>query len=304
MITEDIPFTLVVNKKEKPTTGINTIPSFFQRRPLPPPPVTAATSVGYDHPEAPITKKCISDAGSPKSSAPLTGPILPTNLTFTYTWLCANIPMTETNAKPSAKEILQTFTTLTSIAWTIDPFLSFLPVLETSKYPPLAHGSANPSSIHTLKHYLKNSNIPTSLKQGIQGSPTFYAQLQTHSSISAISLTHQIGLIHPDWYVIIDPYNGMLLSPCRWLLFSSPHIQRVALANQLQTIFYTSSSIDTPLQCTWTNIQGIGDHQQSTAPAIQIKCHPSHKQAIQTLFLEIISPKAIGKEDMQCIFQQ
>ena len=212
--------------------------------------------------------------------------------------------MTETGTKSSAKEILQAFATLTSIAWTINPFLSFLPVLQTSKYPPVAHGSANPSSVHTLKHYLKNSNIPTLLKQGIQGPPTFHTRHQTRSSISASSLTHQIRLIHPDWHIIIDPYDGMLPSPCGWLLFSSPHIQRVVLANQLQTIFYTSSSIDTPLQCIWTNIQGFGDYQQSTAPAIQIKCHPSHKQAIQTLFLEIIFPTATDKEDPQYTFQR
>ena len=43
------------------------------------------------------------------------------------------------NAKSLAEEILQAFATFTSIAWTIDPFLSLLPVLQTSKYPPLAH---------------------------------------------------------------------------------------------------------------------------------------------------------------------
>ena len=229
-------------------------------------------------------------------------PTLPTNMTFSFTWPCANISMTEANAKSSAKVILYTFATLTSVAWTINTFLSFLPILQTSKYPPLAHGSANPSSIHTLKHYLKYSNITTLFKQETQGPPTFHARLQTYSSISAISLTHQIGLIHPDWYVIIYPYNGMLPSPYELLLFSSPHIQRVALANQLQIIFHTSSSIDTPLQCIWTNTHSIGDYQQSTAPAIQIKFHPSHKKAIQTIFLEIISPTAIDKEDPQYIF--
>ena len=302
MITEDILFTLVTNKKEKPKTRTNTIPSFFHCRLLPPSPVTVATAVGNDHPEAPPTKKRISAAGSPQPSAPPSGPTLSTNCIFYSIWLRTDIPMTDTDTKSPAKEILQAFTTLTSIAWTINPFLSFLLVLQTSKYSPLAHGSAIPLSVHMLKHYLKNSNITTSLKQGIQGPPTFCAHLQTHSSISAISLTHQMGLIHPDWYVIIGPYDGMLTSPCRWLLFSSPHIQRVALANQLQTIFHTSSNIDRPLQCIWTNIQGIGDYQRSTAPAIQIKCHPSHKQAIQTLFLEIFSPTAIDKEDPQYIF--
>ena len=62
MITEDTPFTLVTNKKEKPTTGTNTIPSFFHRHLLPPAPVTVATAVGNDHPEAPPTKKRISAA--------------------------------------------------------------------------------------------------------------------------------------------------------------------------------------------------------------------------------------------------
>ena len=93
LITKDIPFTLVPNKKEKPTTRTNTIPSFFQRHLLPPPPVTVATAVGNDHPEAPTTKKRISAAGSPQSSAPSTGQTLPTNLTFSFTWLCNDIPM-------------------------------------------------------------------------------------------------------------------------------------------------------------------------------------------------------------------
>jgi hypothetical protein len=96
----------------------------------------------------------------------------------------------------------------------------------------------------------------------------------------------------------------MLPTPCGWLLFSSSFIQRVALATQLQTIFQAASGIDTPFQCIWTNIYGIGDYRRSTSPAIQIKCHPIHKQAIQTLFTELISPSAIDKQDPRYIFQQ
>ena len=106
------------------------------------------------------------------------------------------------------------------------------------------------------------------------------------------------------WQIIIDPYDGMLPTPCGWLLFSSSFIQRVALANQLQTIFQAASDIDTPFQCIWTNMYGIGDYRRSTSPAIQIKCHPVHKQAIQTLFMELISPSAIDKQDPQYIFQR
>ena len=91
---------------------------------------------------------------------------------------------------------------------------------------------------------------------------------------------------------------------CGWLLFSFSYIQRVALANQQQTIFQAASDIDTPFQCIWTNIYGIGNYCCSTSPAIQIKCHPVHKQAIQTLFMELISPSAIDKQDPRYIFQQ
>ena len=80
------------------------IPSFFHCRPLPPSPVTVATAVVNNHPEAPPTKKRISAAGSPQPSTPSTVQILPTNLTFTSTWLHANIPMTETDAKASEKK--------------------------------------------------------------------------------------------------------------------------------------------------------------------------------------------------------
>ena len=84
----------------------------------------------------------------------------------------------------------------------------------------------------------------------------------------------------------------MLPTPCGCLFFSPSHIQRVALGSQLQSIFRTSSYIDTPQQCIWTNIQGIGDYCQFTAPAIQIKYHPTHKKSIQKLVLKLISPTA------------
>ena len=59
--------------------------------------------------------------------------------------------------------------------------------------------------------------------------------------------------------------------------------------DQLNQIFQAETNIDTPFQCIWGNIYGIGDFKKTTAPAIQIKCHPSHKIAIQTLLLPQLS---------------
>ena len=96
----------------------------------------------------------------------------------------------------------------------------------------------------------------------------------------------------------------MLPTPCGWLLFSSAFVQRLTLANQLNQIFQAETNIDTPFQCIWGNIYGIGDFKKTTAPAIQIKCHPSHKIAIQTLLLSLISPSAIDNQDPRYIFQR
>ena len=54
----------------------------------------------------------------------------------------------------------------------------------------------------------------------------------------------------------------------------------------------------------WGNIYGIGDFKKTTAPAIPIKCYPSHKIAIQTLLLSLISPSAVDNQDPRYIFQR
>ena len=301
MIIDNTPFTTVSNKKEKRSTGsaANTILLFFQHRLPPSPPITIATATGTNHPEAPPTKKHISSASPSPIPDPLSGPTPPPNLIFTSTWLHIDICMPATDVKHSPNNILLTFHNFTSAAWFINSSLSFLPIFPTSKYPPLTQSMAISTSVHTLKHYLKNSTIASLLKQDPHNN-TFWVRLLTNSSISTSFLIQQIRSIYPAWQIIIDPYDGMLPTPCRWLLFSSSSfIQRVALAKQLQTIFQASSDIDTPFQCIWTNIYGIDGYRHSTSPAIQIKCHPVHKQAIQTLFMELISPSAIDKQDPQ-----
>ena len=127
------------------------------------------------------------------------GPTPPPNLTFTSSWLRIDLSLPVTEAKHSPNDILLTFHNFTSAAWLIDPFLSFLPIFPTSKYPPLTKSMANSTSVHTLKHYLKNSTIASLLKQDPLNN-TFRARLLTHSSIPATSLIHQIrsDQIHPS----------------------------------------------------------------------------------------------------------
>ena len=227
----------------------------------------------------------------------------PPNLTFTTKWLCIDITIPATDVNHTSKDILLGFHNFTTASWLIDPFLSILPVVQTPNFLPLTQESDKFKSVQNLKHYLKNSNIATLLKKKHQDFFTLRACVQVHSSISATSLISELRSTHPDWIIIVDPYNGILPTPCGWLLFSSSHIQRVALASQLQSIFRNSSNIDTPLQCICANIQGIGDYHRSTAPAIQIKCRPTHTQAIQTLFLELIPPTATDNNDPRYIFQ-
>jgi hypothetical protein len=71
----------------------------------------------------------------------------------------------------------------------MDLFLYFLQIFPTSKYPPLTQPMADSTSVHTLKHYLKNGTIASWLKQDSQNN-TFWGSLIKHSSISATSLTH------------------------------------------------------------------------------------------------------------------
>ena len=96
----------------------------------------------------------------------------------------------------------------------------------------------------------------------------------------------------------------MLPIPCGWLLFSSAFVQRLTLANQLNRMFKAETKIDTLFLCIWANIFGIGDFKKTTAPAIQIKCHPSYKTAIQALLLTLISPSAMDTQDSRYIFQR
>jgi hypothetical protein len=108
---------------------------------------------------------------------------------------------------------------------------------------------------------------------------------------------HQLRPTHLSKQYIGDPYGSMLPAPFGWYLVPSSFMQRVGLANQQQTTFRADSDIDTPFQCIWTNINDIGDYWESTALAVQIKCHPAHKQSIKTLFVELVFPPAIDKQD-------
>jgi hypothetical protein len=181
----------------------------------------------------------------------------------------------------SHSDILLSFQTFSLAAWQIDPFHSFLPTYFASKYPPLIIKSIFPTFMHTLKHYLMNSSIASLLKGQPSEHPILRARVNTRASISFTSLCHQLTSAYPHWKTIFDPFDGMLPMPCGWLLFSSAFVQHLTLANQLNQIFQAETSIDTTFQ----------------APAILIKCHPSHKIAIQTLLLSLISPSAIDSQD-------
>ena len=111
-------------------------------------------------------------------------------------------------------------------------------------------------------------------------------------------------MVHPQYKTIVDPFDEMLPIPCGWLLFSSAFVQRLTLANQLNHVFKAEAKIDTPFLYIWANIYGIGDFKKLTVPSIQIKCHPSHKTAIQALLLTLISPSAINTQDSRYIFQR
>ena len=158
--------------------------------------------------------------------------------------------------------------------------------------------------MHTLKHYLKNSTIASLLKGQPSEHPVLWAGVYTRSSISFTSLLHQLTSAHPHWQTKVDPFDGMLPTPCEWLLFSSAFAQCLTLANQLNQIFQAKTNIDTLFLCIWCNIYGIGDFEKTTAPAILIKWHPSQKIAIQTLLLSLISPSAIDNQDPRYIFQK
>ena len=185
-------FTMVTNKKEKRTTGTltNTIPSFFQQHPLPPPPVTIATAVGTDHPDAPPTKKRISTP--PLQSANSSPGTPPPNLTFTIKWLCIDISIPATDVNHTSKDILLGHCHFTTASWLIDPFLSIHPVSQTSNFLPLTQELDKFKSVKNVKYYLKNSIIATLLKQEHQDIFTLQACIHIHSSICATFLISQI----------------------------------------------------------------------------------------------------------------
>ena len=65
------------------------------------------------------------------------------------------------------------------------------PFFQKSNFPPLTQESDNFKSVHNLKHYLKDSNIDTLLKQESHDFSTLRAYLQVHSSICATSIISQ-----------------------------------------------------------------------------------------------------------------
>ena len=176
-----------------------------------------------------------------------------------------HMPTTNTS-QYSHKDILLALQTFSFAAWQIDPFLSFLPIFEASKYPPLTNTSNFPTSVYTLKHYLKNSTIASLLKGNLSDQPTLQAQVNTWISIHTASLLQQISSAHPHYKTIVDPIDGMLPTPCGWLLFSSAFVQRLTLANQLNHIFRAEIKIDIPFLCIWANIYGFRDSKKTTAP--------------------------------------
>ena len=77
LIDSDHPYSVPKKGKQKGATipSTHTIPSFFQRHPLPPSPTTVATAVGTDHPDTPTTKKRISTTTPTNEKGPANNPI-------------------------------------------------------------------------------------------------------------------------------------------------------------------------------------------------------------------------------------
>ena len=99
VVDSDLPFTIVKKGKQKGATTplSHSIPSFFQRCPLPLPPKTVATAAGTDHPDAPPTKKRISTGSTTNvnqntedSTSPLQSP---PESDFSSLWLQIDLPM-------------------------------------------------------------------------------------------------------------------------------------------------------------------------------------------------------------------
>lgn len=152
-------------------------------------------------------------------------------------------------AKYFLKDILLVFLILIATSWLIDLFLSFLLVFQTSNFPPLTQDLDNFTSFHTVKYDQENSNTTTLLRQVSQDTKSLQVWFQIHSCFPATFLISQTRYTYLDWYNVVYPYKGMLSNPFGWLLVSSSYMQRVALANQLQSIFRTNSNTDTPMQC-------------------------------------------------------
>ena len=137
MIVESLTFNTVTNKKEKRSSGTSTdtILSFFQWCPLLPPPITVATAVDINHPEAPPTKRLVTTTTPSQSTYSLLGPVL-LILTCTSKWLSINIFMPVTDEKYFLKDMLLAYLSFTKAQWLIKPFMSFLPVFQILNFSP------------------------------------------------------------------------------------------------------------------------------------------------------------------------
>ena len=275
VVDSDLPFTIVKKGKQEGSTkpSSHSIPSYFQSCTLPLPPETVATAAGTNHPDAPPTKKRISTGSTTNENKntedPTSPPQSPPESDFSSSWLWIDLPMPIPSTPfYSHSNILFSFQSFSLEAWKIDPFLSFLPTSLASKYPTLNNKSIFPTSMHTLKHYLKSSTIASLLKGQPSEHPILWARVSTRSSISFSSLLHQLTLAHPHWKATVDLFDGMLPTPCGWLLFSSAFVQRLTLADQLNPILQAETNIDTPFLCIWATFMALEtlkrqQHQQS-----------------------------------------
>ena len=136
----------------------------------------------------------------------------------TSKWLWVDISMPMIDIKHSSKDILFASLSITSASWLIDSFLPFLPVFHTSNFPPLTQESDNFTSVHNRKHYLKNSNSATLLKQGVPGfvHPPSKA-LNTYQypcKIPCLSYqVHSPRLAHYHWYIQMHASKSLLMAP-------------------------------------------------------------------------------------------
>ena len=125
MIIDSIhPYLVPKKGKQKGamTPSTLTIPSFFQRRPLPSPPTTVVTAVAIDHPIAPTTKNLISTT-SPTNEKGLAKdqtrtPQSPPEADFSSCWLRIDLLMATPNTSQySHKDVLLALQTFSFAAW-------------------------------------------------------------------------------------------------------------------------------------------------------------------------------------------